>query len=300
MPQRSSTLLIANVALVSLAAGSATMIGPARSADECTASPNRAAPAGQHWYFRRDPASKRQCWFLAAQGAKVQKPVTPGVKPRQPEDPVVAPAPPPAQPRPATTSRATTAAGGGEPGVSDSALQLRWPDPGRYTIASSGTPEPVAAEVPPADEPGAAAQPAPADTAQVPPQVAPALPYQRVDPPVDSRVSPHEVDHTFALVVIVLALLIALALVWCLADWQRRRVRVERAGHLWLAQWRANRSTLPPEDVEPAVEQADALEQPQVAASSVVPFDWAQQFANAWQELSQEASQTRAASVPRP
>jgi hypothetical protein len=41
---------------------------PARAATACHAAPNAAASPGEHWYYRTDRATKRQCWYLAARG----------------------------------------------------------------------------------------------------------------------------------------------------------------------------------------------------------------------------------------
>lgn len=40
---------------------------PARAEDDCIAKPNAPAPAGQHWWYRTDRATKRKCWFLGPQ-----------------------------------------------------------------------------------------------------------------------------------------------------------------------------------------------------------------------------------------
>lgn len=40
---------------------------PARAEDDCVAKPNAPAPAGQHWWYRTDRATKRKCWFLGPQ-----------------------------------------------------------------------------------------------------------------------------------------------------------------------------------------------------------------------------------------
>jgi hypothetical protein len=45
----------------------------ARSADDCLAKPNAAAPRGQHWYYRIDHQNNRQCWRLGPEGLPVQK-----------------------------------------------------------------------------------------------------------------------------------------------------------------------------------------------------------------------------------
>ena len=40
------------------------------TAADCLASPKGAAPQGQHWFYRVERATKRQCWYLRAEGAK--------------------------------------------------------------------------------------------------------------------------------------------------------------------------------------------------------------------------------------
>ncbi|MES1148616.1 MAG: hypothetical protein ABUL53_05480, partial [Bradyrhizobium guangdongense] len=40
------------------------------AADDCLASPKKTAPDGQHWYYRLERGTKRQCWYLRAEGAK--------------------------------------------------------------------------------------------------------------------------------------------------------------------------------------------------------------------------------------
>ena len=50
-------------------------------ADECLAKPNAPTPTGQHWYYRIDHANNnRQCWRLAPEGLPIQKTIS------QPED----------------------------------------------------------------------------------------------------------------------------------------------------------------------------------------------------------------------
>jgi hypothetical protein len=45
-----------------------------RAQIECLAKPNAVAPQGSHWYYRLDRATHRQCWYLAAAGARVLQP----------------------------------------------------------------------------------------------------------------------------------------------------------------------------------------------------------------------------------
>ena len=75
MPQHRPTLVPAIFVLLSLAASCAVSAG-AVHATECTAKPNAPAPQGKHWYYRTDRATKRQCWYLGAEGASVQKGAT--------------------------------------------------------------------------------------------------------------------------------------------------------------------------------------------------------------------------------
>src|SRR5258708_25635861 len=42
----------------------------ARAADTCLSGPNGTAPKGSHWYYRIDHASKRNCWYVRAEGEK--------------------------------------------------------------------------------------------------------------------------------------------------------------------------------------------------------------------------------------
>ncbi|TYL98984.1 hypothetical protein FXB40_04385 [Bradyrhizobium rifense] len=42
----------------------------ANAAADCLASPKGVAPQGQHWFYRLERATKRQCWYLRTEGAK--------------------------------------------------------------------------------------------------------------------------------------------------------------------------------------------------------------------------------------
>jgi hypothetical protein len=42
--------------------------GVARAADTCLSGPKGAAPKGSHWYYRIDHATKRNCWYVRAEG----------------------------------------------------------------------------------------------------------------------------------------------------------------------------------------------------------------------------------------
>lgn len=46
------------------------MNGVARAADTCLSGPKGSAPKGSHWYYRIDHATKRNCWYVRAEGEK--------------------------------------------------------------------------------------------------------------------------------------------------------------------------------------------------------------------------------------
>jgi hypothetical protein len=60
--------------VVAGAAAATLQVHPASAADDCLTKPKATAPAGQHWYYRSDRATKRQCWYLgdeASHGASL-------------------------------------------------------------------------------------------------------------------------------------------------------------------------------------------------------------------------------------
>jgi len=70
MRERSSaTVVFAFVLLTGLPAPTRAV----HAADDCIAKPNSPAPQGQHWYYRIDHAHNRQCWRLGPEGLQVQK-----------------------------------------------------------------------------------------------------------------------------------------------------------------------------------------------------------------------------------
>ena len=60
-----TAILIGALASVTLAVA---INGAAHAADKCLAGPKGAAPKGSHWYYRIDHASKRNCWYVRAEG----------------------------------------------------------------------------------------------------------------------------------------------------------------------------------------------------------------------------------------
>jgi len=70
---RKSTANILSAAGVGLFASLALTAAPdhaAAQARECLAAPKGPAPAGSHWFYRTDRATKRNCWYVRAAGDK--------------------------------------------------------------------------------------------------------------------------------------------------------------------------------------------------------------------------------------
>lgn len=153
-----STLVASIVAGVPLAAVSqnaptapAAAASTANAASDCLASPKSTAPEGQHWYYRLERATKRQCWYLRAEGGKTAT-TTQSASSAQLDSPApqsvqnahaeyIAPqgiaqnAPPAAAPQPATTSPDNHA--------QQPAIAARWPD--ATTVAAAPAPQPATA-----------------------------------------------------------------------------------------------------------------------------------------------------------
>jgi hypothetical protein len=59
--------------LAAILAGSLASVaidGAANATDNCLSGPKGAAPKGSHWYYRIDHATKRNCWYVRAEGEK--------------------------------------------------------------------------------------------------------------------------------------------------------------------------------------------------------------------------------------
>ena len=195
MPQRGTPLVSTLFVLVLVVGSWATGTGAVRAADECIAAPNAPAPQGERWYYRTDRATNRKCWRLGPEGASVQKSATEAAK--QP----ASDAPPPAPPRvqmPSTLLRGAPAAVEAEVAAPTA--------PPRASEAAK------LADVPPPFEP--APQPtlekAPGSTDAI--GLAPASKPQSPANGQSSRAvalaqAAGDADHTFAVIMISLALL---------------------------------------------------------------------------------------------
>jgi hypothetical protein len=82
MPSRSARF--ASALFASILAGTpitTISLSTARAADECLSGPKEQTPAGDHWYYRIDHASKRHCWYLREEGEKLSQSAAPNSSP---------------------------------------------------------------------------------------------------------------------------------------------------------------------------------------------------------------------------
>jgi hypothetical protein len=71
--------------LLGSAAVSAVSSGTVRAADDCLSGPQDHTPAGGHWYYRIEHATKRHCWYLRNERENLSQAATPDSSP--PADP---------------------------------------------------------------------------------------------------------------------------------------------------------------------------------------------------------------------
>lgn len=142
------------------------------AASDCLASPKGIAPQGQHWFYRLERSTKRQCWYLRAEGGKAATTAqTAGSTPQQDSPPqsvqnaraeYVAPqsgATQPAQPAPATLAPATQPAPAASSEAQQPAVTARWPE---STMATAPQPAQGVADAQPSANPAASPAPVPA------------------------------------------------------------------------------------------------------------------------------------------
>ena len=212
MSQRRSTLVPTIVALFSLAA--CAVSARALHAAECTAKPDKPPPQGEHWYYRTDRATNRQCWYLGPEGASVQKSAT-----QEPaSDALALPATP--QPAQRPTAPAPTAA------AAEASVTPPWPEAAKLPdVPPTFEPTPALAErqqsvdaINPAPTPASD----PAEESQSPANV-------RSSPASASAEATGDADHTLALAMIGLAVLAISGTMFHATRWLSRR----RASNRW-------------------------------------------------------------------
>ena len=145
------------------------------TAADCLASPKGVAPQGQHWFYRVERATKRQCWYLRAEGAKATQSAqattdAPNAAPTAPQSVQNARAEYIAAQTSAAANSPAPAAAATQPAPSapnanaaQPAVATRWPDAASASPAPQPSPStaaaPAAASVQPSAKP--AASPAP-------------------------------------------------------------------------------------------------------------------------------------------
>ena len=206
MPQFGPVWVSRALAPVLLAASSVATsdVSGAAPAEGCVVKPSGPAPQGQHWFYRFDREAKRPCWHL---GSGVARLTLQGARPKSAVDrsnssaaeASATPAlPPQSQPVPAQETAAMPVATGGAPGSDSMGLEMRgWPTAVRFPDLPATKP----LRLSDASEPAPAGSPAPA--------VAPdAAPPQAVARPARPAITGDgEGDHTFALIMVAMALL---------------------------------------------------------------------------------------------
>ena len=211
MQQCKLTLVSAMFALVFVAASTGAV-----GAAKCIAKPDAQAPQGEHWYYRTDRATKRQCWYLGPESADIQKSATEALK--QTSNALTLPAAPPHAQRPTAKApeagRAATATEASVP-----APPPPWPEAAKLP------------DVPPSFEP--TPTPVPAERQQSVDAIdpAPTPTSEKSQSPANARSSPASApaqstadgDHTLALAMIVFAAIVISGSVFEVTRWLNRR-----------------------------------------------------------------------------
>ena len=90
MPNRTAKFVSAIFASILAGAPLTTISHSATvAADDCLSGPKGQTPAGGHWYYRIERATKRHCWYLGEEGDKLSQAApqntSPSAKPPSPE-----------------------------------------------------------------------------------------------------------------------------------------------------------------------------------------------------------------------
>ncbi|MBR0951174.1 hypothetical protein [Bradyrhizobium canariense] len=169
--------IIAGAPLAAVSQNAPTAPSTANAASDCLGSPKGAAPQGQHWHYRLERATKRQCWYLRAEGGKATQtaqaaPDTPTADSAVPQQHSVqdaraeyltpqsiAAVKAPAQAGPAPTQQAASPSA--DVNAQQPAVAARWPDASAASAAPAAqpSPAPVAAAAQPTAKPAKAPAP---------------------------------------------------------------------------------------------------------------------------------------------
>lgn len=308
MSGRSTILQSAMFTLILVAATSAQSPQDARADDNtCLARPDATTPPGQHWYYRIDHANnKRQCWHLGPEDGRVQKS-------EQPEE---AQAASDTAVQPAAPLRARTSATDSQSSASPESPQ----DAAAPVVTVAPVPWIDAPKMPQLTgflQP--APQPPPADAARsasandtVPTTIGHAAPDENRSPspvnndqpartvvadgrtgesqmaagtrpsrPAITAWSTVEVDHTFAFLMVVFAVLAVTGPALHFAERRRRREAINFQPPRWARVVALNAPT--PRALEPLPPEPLARRQPTPVPA--VPVDQTEKLAQALQQI---------------
>jgi hypothetical protein len=229
MPGRRAILPSAMFTLVVIAALSSQAGRTTLAADDCLAKPIGPTPQGQHWYYRIDHANNdRQCWRLAPEGLPVQK-AAPQAEDANASEPD--PQQQPRAPQAVIAASAQTSADAAPAPAANSfvtAPQAPWPAtpvlpvlPQSQTVQTANADDntPVATND---DTPAATSDPAPTGSIHV--QRSPRLAPEQ--PPAAAPQQFAGIDHTFALLMVMFALLAVTGPILHFTHRQRQREEV--------------------------------------------------------------------------
>lgn len=152
-------IVIAGAPLAAVSQNAPNAPGTANAAGDCLTSPKGATPQGQHWYYHLERTTKRQCWYLRAEGDKESAKAAQAT----PDTPAAASAP--TQPQAVQDARAEYLApqSGAIPKASNAGAQATASTPAQQTpdqTTDSNAQQPAVA-TPWPDVPTAVAPPAP-------------------------------------------------------------------------------------------------------------------------------------------
>ncbi|WP_275195422.1 hypothetical protein [Bradyrhizobium sp. CSA207] len=169
--------IVAGAPLAAVSQNAPSASSAANAASDCLASPKSTAPQGQHWHYRLDRSTKRQCWYLRAESGKDTDKATAQIAQNSTETPdannsattqpysvqnaraeYLAPQSAPAQPAVIAPSAAPPSPSANDSNAQQPAVAARWPD-----ASASPAPQPVAppatAAAPPSAKPAKSAAP---------------------------------------------------------------------------------------------------------------------------------------------
>ena len=154
--------IVAGAPLAAVSQNAPTASSAANATADCLASPKGVAPQGQHWYYRLDRTTKRQCWYLRAAGDKNS------AKAAQAANDTPAAETPPPQQHPVQDARAEYLAPQGSaaakaPSAVPQAAAAPTPPPSADQVTESNAQQPTSPQPasPWPDVPAASAPPAP-------------------------------------------------------------------------------------------------------------------------------------------